>query len=66
MLKFTNVFACVHVNLRYFVTRVSLWCRCLCRSDRPRRAAVINYIADGVMSDTDEALLNGVPVIKKS
>ena len=34
-------------------------------ADRPRRAAVINYIADGVMSDTDEALLNGVPVIKK-
>ena len=37
----------------------------LCRSERPRRAAVVNYFADGVRSDTDEAVLNGVPVIKK-
>ena len=26
---------------------------------------MINYIADGVVSNTDDALLNGVPVIKK-
>ena len=26
---------------------------------------MVNYIADGVCSDTNEALLNGVPVIKK-
>ena len=36
-----------------------------CRSERPRRAAVVNYFADGVKSDTDEAVLNGVPVVKK-
>ena len=46
-------------------------CVCLCeccygrRSERPRRAAVVNYFADGVKSDTDEEVLNGVPVIKK-
>jgi ectoine hydroxylase-related dioxygenase (phytanoyl-CoA dioxygenase family) len=33
------------------------------RSDRPRRAAVINFIRDGVVSDSDEPLLAGVPVI---
>ena len=35
------------------------------RSDRPRRACVVNYFADGVCSDSDEPMLNGVPVIKK-
>lgn len=34
-------------------------------SDRPRRAAVINMILDGVVSDSDEPLLAGVPVIAK-
>lgn len=34
-------------------------------SDRPRRAAVINFIRDGVMSDTDEPLLDGIPIIPK-
>jgi ectoine hydroxylase-related dioxygenase (phytanoyl-CoA dioxygenase family) len=32
-------------------------------TDLPRRAAVINVFRDGVMSDSDEALLAGVPVI---
>lgn len=31
----------------------------------PRRACVVNYIADGVLSDTNEPLLNGVPLIEK-
>lgn len=35
------------------------------RSDRPRRAFVINVFADGVVSDTNETLLTGVPVIQK-
>jgi len=35
------------------------------RSDKPRRAAVINVIRDGVVSDTDQELLSGVPVIPK-
>jgi len=35
------------------------------KSDRPRRAFVINVIADGVVSDTDDVLLTGVPVIPK-
>src|SRR5688572_7615209 len=34
-------------------------------SDRPRRAAVINVIRDGVRSDSDEPLLEGVPVVPK-
>lgn len=34
-------------------------------SDRPRRAAVINVIRDGVRSDSDEPLLEGVPVVRK-
>lgn len=34
-------------------------------SGRPRRAAVINVIRDGVVSDSDEPLLEGVPVIPK-
>ncbi|MGB5015561.1 MAG: phytanoyl-CoA dioxygenase family protein [Pyrinomonadaceae bacterium] len=33
------------------------------RSPRPRRAAVINVFRDGVMSDSDEPLLAGVPTI---
>ena len=35
------------------------------RTDRPRRATVINAIRDGVASDTDDPLLAGVPVIPK-
>ena len=35
------------------------------RSDRPRRAAVINVIRDGVVSDSNAPLLEGVPVIPK-
>ena len=34
-------------------------------SDRPRRAAVINVMRDGVVSDSDEPLLAGVPVVPK-
>jgi len=34
-------------------------------SNRPRRAAVINFIRDGVCSDSDEPLLDGVPVIPR-
>jgi ectoine hydroxylase-related dioxygenase (phytanoyl-CoA dioxygenase family) len=34
-------------------------------SDRPRRAAVINVVRDGVRSDSDEPLLEGVPVVRK-
>lgn len=32
-------------------------------SERPRRAAVINMIRDGVISDSNEPLLDGVPII---
>jgi ectoine hydroxylase-related dioxygenase (phytanoyl-CoA dioxygenase family) len=35
------------------------------RSDHARRAAVINVFRDGVISDSDEPLLDGVPVIPK-
>jgi len=35
------------------------------RTDRPRRAAVINVMLDGVKSDSDQPLLEGVPVIPK-
>lgn len=35
------------------------------RSGRRRRAAVINVFRDGVISDTDEPLLEGVPAIPK-
>ncbi|MFI5155555.1 MAG: hypothetical protein ACHQEM_05195 [Chitinophagales bacterium] len=35
------------------------------KSQRPRRAFVINAFADGVRSDSDECLLQGVPVIPK-
>lgn len=34
-------------------------------SSKPRRAFVINVIADGVISDSDEPMLEGVPVIPK-
>ena len=34
-------------------------------SDRPRRAAIINVIRDGVRSDSDEPLLEGVPPVAK-
>ena len=35
------------------------------KSDKPRRAFVINAIADGVISDSDEPMLTGVPVVPK-
>lgn len=35
------------------------------RTDRPRRATVINVFRDGVMSNTNTPLLKGVPVIGK-
>ena len=35
------------------------------RSDRPRRATLINVFRDGVRSASDEVLLTGVPVIPK-
>lgn len=34
-------------------------------SDKPRRAVVINVIGDGVWSDSNELLLEGVPLIPK-
>lgn len=34
-------------------------------SDRSRKAFVLNVFADGTVSDTDEVLLKGVPVISK-
>ena len=34
-------------------------------STKPRRAFVINVIADGVISDSNEPLLDGVPVVPK-
>lgn len=33
-------------------------------TERPRRATVINAFRDGVVSDTDETLLEGVPIIR--
>ena len=33
------------------------------RTSRPRRATVINIIRDGVKSDSDRPLLDGVPVV---
>jgi hypothetical protein len=35
------------------------------KSDKPRRAFVINVFADGVKSDSDDPLLEGVPPVKK-
>ena len=35
------------------------------RSERPRRAFVINVFADGVVSDSNEPMLEGVPVVPK-
>ena len=35
------------------------------KSDKPRRAFVINVFADGVVSDSNEPLLEGVPVVPK-
>jgi len=35
------------------------------KSNQPRRAFVINVFADGVKSDSNDVLLNGVPVIGK-
>jgi ectoine hydroxylase-related dioxygenase (phytanoyl-CoA dioxygenase family) len=35
------------------------------RSDRPRRGAVINMFRDGVCSDSDEPMLDGIPAIPK-
>ena len=35
------------------------------KTDRPRRAAVINVFRDGVKSESEEPLLEGVPAIAK-
>jgi ectoine hydroxylase-related dioxygenase (phytanoyl-CoA dioxygenase family) len=35
------------------------------KTDRPRRAAVVNVFRDGVKSDSDEPLLQGVPAIAR-
>lgn len=35
------------------------------RSERPRRGVVINFICDGVRSNTNEELLSGVPIVPK-
>jgi hypothetical protein len=35
------------------------------KSEKPRRAFVINVVKDGVISDSDQPLLDGVPVVKK-
>jgi ectoine hydroxylase-related dioxygenase (phytanoyl-CoA dioxygenase family) len=35
------------------------------RSDRPRRAFVLNVFADGTVSNTNDELLKGVPLILK-
>jgi ectoine hydroxylase-related dioxygenase (phytanoyl-CoA dioxygenase family) len=35
------------------------------KSDKPRRAFVINCFADGVRSDSNDPLLKGIPVVKK-
>jgi len=35
------------------------------KSDKPRRAFVINVFADGVKSDSDDILLEGVPPVRK-
>jgi hypothetical protein len=35
------------------------------RSGRARRGVVINVVRDGVLSDSDEPLLAGVPVVPK-
>ncbi|HEX6848973.1 MAG TPA: phytanoyl-CoA dioxygenase family protein [Chitinophagaceae bacterium] len=35
------------------------------KSDKPRRAFVINAFADGVTSDSNEPLLEGVPIVAK-
>jgi ectoine hydroxylase-related dioxygenase (phytanoyl-CoA dioxygenase family) len=35
------------------------------KTDRPRRATVINVFKDGTRSDTDEVLLEGVPVVPR-
>ncbi len=35
------------------------------KSNQPRRAFVINVFADGVVSDSDDMLLDGVPAIPK-
>lgn len=36
------------------------------RSNRPRRATLINFVLDGVRSDSNEPLLEGVPPIPRS
>ncbi len=36
------------------------------RSNTPRRAAVINYFADGTISNTDDEIVKGVRVAKGS
>lgn len=44
---------------------ISLWCDCFeIRSASPRRSAVLNYFADGTISNTDEDLLKGIKIPK--
>lgn len=70
IVKIANLFPSYFMALSVSVS----WCHCYklgnlllptTRSDRPRRACVVNYFADGVRSDSDEPMLNGIPVIKK-
>ena len=35
------------------------------RTDNPRRAAVVNFFADGTLSDNDSPMLDGVPSVPK-
>jgi ectoine hydroxylase-related dioxygenase (phytanoyl-CoA dioxygenase family) len=35
------------------------------KSDRARRALVLNVFAEGTLSDTNDELLNGVPIVRK-
>jgi len=35
-----------------------------CRSEQPRRAAVLNYFMDGVCSSSDEEILKDIKVPK--
>lgn len=34
-------------------------------SENPRRATVVNYFRDGTLSNCDEPLLEGLPVVRK-
>ena len=52
------------IILHYLVTRHDMY-TIVFRSDKPRRACVVNYFADGVRSDVDEPMMNGLPLIRK-